>query len=404
MTDLRGRPEVPRKAETRTRQDAASSSSSLPADENLPILKMAEREDWVLFRTVEGLQQRAGVPAAWLRRLVLKELGDNALDTKTPVKSGEVEGGHFVADQGPGLDGTPEEIAELFSIRRPMRSSKLIRLPQRGALGNGLRVVAGAVLASGGWLTVITRNKRIELKPQADGSTKVIRVKPVKYPVGTRIEIGFGEALPDEDNALAWARAAKAMASAGKSYDGKSSPFWYDPAQFHELILAHGEQPLRALIAQLDGCTGGKAGEIVAAAKLDRKACADVTRQQATTLLAAARKHARAVSPERLGCIGREVIGGWYAIEHGKTFIGSSELQAEIPFVVEAWAEKISTAGNRIGLTMLVNRTPVTGQISAFRDEEKDICIFGCGLPITQPALARRPFYAPNYDVMRSRR
>ena len=58
--------------------------------------------------------------------------------------------------------------------------------------------------------------------------------------------------------------------SEGNRYEGKSSPFWYDPVQFHELILAHGSQPLRGLVAQLDGCTGGKAGEIVTAAGLDR--------------------------------------------------------------------------------------------------------------------------------------
>jgi len=341
---------------------------------------MAEREDWTLFRTVEGLQQRAGVPVAWLRRLVLKELGDNALDTQTPVEAGEVEGGYFVADHGRGLTGTLEEIAELFSIRRPMRSSKLIRLPQRGALGNGLRVVAGAVLASQGWLVVITHNRRIELAPQADGSTKVVKVTSVDYPVGTRIEIGFGAALPHDDNPLAWLQQAMAANAGGRSYDGASSPYWYDPAQFHELILAHGTQPLRLLVAHLDGCSGGKAGEIVAAAGLDRQACTDVTRQQATALLAAARKRVRPVNPERLGCIGREVIASWYAIEHGKAFIGSGELQAEIPFVVEAWAEKVSTAGNQIGLAMLVNRTPVTDQIRAFRDEDKDICVFGCGL------------------------
>jgi len=129
-----------------------------------------------------------------------------------------------------------------------------------------------------------------------------------------------------------------------------SSPYWYDPSQFHELILAHGAQPLRALVAHLDGCSGGKAGEIVAAAKLDRKACADVTRQQATALLAAARKHARPVSPERLGCVGREVIANsCYAIERDHVLIGSDHpQQAEISFVVEAWAEKVSTAGNQI--------------------------------------------------------
>ena len=28
----------------------------------------------------------------------------------------------------------------------------------------------------------------------------------------------------------------RAVAHEGKSYDGKSSPFWYDPVQFHELL------------------------------------------------------------------------------------------------------------------------------------------------------------------------
>ena len=52
-----------------------------------------------------------------------------------------------------------------------MMSSKYLRLPTRGAVGNGLRVVAGAVLASGGTLTVITRDRRIELHPERDGTT-----------------------------------------------------------------------------------------------------------------------------------------------------------------------------------------------------------------------------------------
>ena len=51
--------------------------------DNPPALIMAERPDWSLFRTFDGLQQRAGVPARKLRQLVLKELGDNALDTDT---------------------------------------------------------------------------------------------------------------------------------------------------------------------------------------------------------------------------------------------------------------------------------------------------------------------------------
>jgi hypothetical protein len=134
---------------------------------------MAERPDWTLFRSIEGLCQKAGVPNRSLRRLVMKEIGDNALDTGADIRFGLVDADSpdlfFVEDDGPGLDGTPEEIASLFSISRPLRSSKLLRLPQRGALGNGLRVAAGAVLASQGSLAVITRNRRIVLRPRRTG-------------------------------------------------------------------------------------------------------------------------------------------------------------------------------------------------------------------------------------------
>src|SRR4029077_19017614 len=107
-------------------------------------------------------------------RLVLKELADNGLDLGAHVNVGTLDGGgYFVEDDGAGIEGTPEEIARLFSIKRPLVSTKLLRLPTRGALGNGLRVVAGAVLASGGSLTIVTHNRRIKLRPERDGSTTV---------------------------------------------------------------------------------------------------------------------------------------------------------------------------------------------------------------------------------------
>ena len=96
---------------------------------------MAERPDWSLFRTFDGLSQRAGVAARKLRQLVLKELGDNALDTNTEIDFGEIDGGrYYIEDRGPGLDGTPEQIAELYSMARPTRSTKLLRLCRSGAL------------------------------------------------------------------------------------------------------------------------------------------------------------------------------------------------------------------------------------------------------------------------------
>jgi hypothetical protein len=348
---------------------------------------MAEREDWALFRSIEGLCQKAGVPATWLRRLVLKELADNALDTRADIRFGYVNPEKsldlfYVEDDGPGLDGAPDEIASLFCIRRPMRSSKLLRLPQRGALGNGLRVVVGAVLASAGSLVVITRNQRIKLRPQANGSTAVISVAAAKRPRGTRIEIGFGPTLQNEGrHPFAWVEAAAQIAQAGKTYEGRTSPFWYDPVQFHELILAYGSQPLRSLIANFEGCSGGKAGEIIAAAGLARASCEGVNHTQAARLLAVVRKHARPVSPERLGLVGRDAYPRRYhAIERNHAEFGSAQPKAEVPFVVEAWARKTSEKGSNIQLSMLVNRTPITGEIEAYRDANKKICFFGCGL------------------------
>jgi hypothetical protein len=49
-----------------------------------------------------------------------------------------------------------------------------LRLPTRGALGNGLRVVASAVLVTKGKLIVSTRGQVMNLIPIDDGTTKKV--------------------------------------------------------------------------------------------------------------------------------------------------------------------------------------------------------------------------------------
>jgi hypothetical protein len=340
------------------------------------ILKF-EREDWTAFRTIEGLQQKAGVAKDKLTRLVLKELTDNALDTGATVIVGALvkKGTYFVEDVGPGINGAPQDIARLFSIARQLVSSKLLRLPQRGALGNGLRVVASAVLVSGGSLAVITRNRRIELRPERDGTTSVISTKPVKQPVGTRIEIGFGPDLPCDDNTLYWAQRASIFARTGKTYNGRSSPHWYDLPNFHELLSASGGIPVRDLVAQLDG--GAEADAIVAAAGLQRSRCNTITQKQAAILLSKMRDRVARVLPKQLGEVGAALWGRHaYARAFGIAPFGSNAPYAVVPFTVEAWA---CPADTRTGIGVCVNRTPVTGDIHAQRDN-RDIDVFGCGL------------------------
>jgi hypothetical protein len=369
------------KAEIETAPTAATNALTANggASENPPILKF-EREDWTLFRTVEGLQQKAGVSKDKLPRLVLKELADNGLDNGAKVSVGELpKGGYFVEDDGPGIDGTPEDVARLFSIRRPMVSTKLLRLPQRrGALGNGLRVAAGAVLASGGSLTVTTRNRRIELRPERDGSTTVVSAKTVKFPVGTRIEIVLGPALPCDMNTLYWARIACQMARTGSTYQGKSSPLWFDVAAFHELLDAAGDRPVCELIAQLDGK--------IATAGLASTICKNITVQQATKLLKAARENSLPIDPARLGAINAEAFPNHsYARAYGVLRLGSGAPLAEIPFAVESW---VKARDDETALQVCVNRTPITGEIRATRDN-RDIDFFGCGLHHTIAKAAK---------------
>jgi hypothetical protein len=366
--------------------DFENPTAVLPWSPAPPNLKF-ERPDWTAFRTLEGLQQKAGVPKHKLPRLVLKELTDNALDESGQARIGELpDGRYFVENDGAGID--PDEVARLFSIARPLVSTKLLRLPTRGALGNGLRVVAGAVLASGGTLTVITRNRRLELKPEFDGATTVVSATDVAFPAGTRVEIGFGPALVKDHWTLDWARLACRLAQ-GKVYAGRSSPHWYDGPQFHELILASGARPAREVVAELDGCTGAAAGMIVAEAKLSRALCKDVNREQATALLETARRHAKPVTAERLGAIGPDGFSGCsYAQTTGLAKFGAGAPVAEIPFLAECWAGKAQ--GAKTVLTVCVNRTPVTGEIYASRDK-RDIDAFGCGLSYT---IAQAPVEA----------
>jgi hypothetical protein len=121
-----------------------------------------ERSDWKLFLEPETLPQKAGCEPHQIGRAILKELVDNALDTG--ASNVTVTGGArhcLVVDNGPGL--AAKDMLRVFVVNRPLVSSKLVRLPTRGMLGNGLRVVMGAVAAFGGTIAVTTRGTRYEL-------------------------------------------------------------------------------------------------------------------------------------------------------------------------------------------------------------------------------------------------
>ncbi len=199
-----------------------------------------QREDWTLSRNLNTLGQKAGVAQEAIAKLVAKELTDNALDNTAACQYGATEDGWlYVEDTGEGLPGSDAEIAALFSVSRPLASSKLLRLPTRGALGNGLRVVAGAVLASDGKLIVKTRGRALRLRPRdSDGGTDVEHLGAWNG-TGTRVEVLLGDSLPIDEETFEWANRAMRL-TGGESYKGKPSPSCYDADSFYELMQAAG--------------------------------------------------------------------------------------------------------------------------------------------------------------------
>ncbi len=336
------------------------------------------REDWTLFRNLSTLGQRAGVSQGMIPALVVKELVDNALDAGADCHFGSTRDGLYVEDDGAGLPGTDVEVAGLFSVARPLSSSKLLRLPTRGALGNGLRVVTGAVLASGGMLTVKTRGRALRLRPRdSDGGTDVERRGPWKG-TGTRVEVSLGDALPIADDAFNWAKRAARLAR-GTTYKGKTSPWWYDSDSFYELTQAAGTRTVRELVTEFAGCTGATAGTL--AVGLNGRTCESLTRDEADSLLSRMRDCNRKVKPKRLGAIGPELdSGAGYAREAGTfmTEAGRGGLGATIPYVIEAWA----SASVAPSIDVSVNRTPITAEttLGRFMQDRTLYGLTGCGL------------------------
>ena len=140
-----------RMARMRARRKAAKTA---------PILY--ERADWKLFIEPQTLPQKAGCEPDQMGRVIIKELVDNALDCgASAVELSGAEQCCTVSDNGPGI--AARDLLLVFAVNRPLRSSKLVRLPTRGMLGNGLRVVMGAVAAFDGAITVTTRGHAYQL-------------------------------------------------------------------------------------------------------------------------------------------------------------------------------------------------------------------------------------------------
>jgi hypothetical protein len=356
-----------------------------PGPSNLQV----RRPDTALFGTLDGLHIQSGVPIWQLRRLALKELTDNGLDAgdaagRPGASIEKLEKHRYrIEDEGAGIDRTAEQLAELFSFARVMISTKFWRLPERGALGNGLRIIIGCIVATGGTIEITSHNRRTLLRPAKIGPTEIIETAPADYPLGTCIVVTFGAVLPEDDEDLSWAEEAiKISALAEPPYARLPSPHWMDTDKLHE-ALAFMDPPattVRQFVERFDGCTGAKAGKIAAQFGKNR-ACGTMSEAEAAGLLTALQANTKPVKPQALGAIGPAAYPhDEYARKYGSFVHGEHKPAARVPFVVEAWADVTDRRGEHCRITVLANRTAIVADVTEHRSiKNKTIQLSGAG-------------------------
>jgi hypothetical protein len=318
-----------------------------------------------LFLRPETLPQKAGCSLDQLGSVVLKEVVDNALDTSPEVELESIAGGYRIVDRGPGID--PAEVPRLFAVNRPLLSSKLKRLPLRGMLGNGLRVVMGAVAAFGGQISVTTRGHRLSLAVDtATGMTKVLTDEPVPFQPGTIVEISLSLFDGSERRA---ADLPLVVAQTGQQYSGPSHPAWY------------GVDDLRELFTRVtpDTVTVGALVRDVFSIEIDdQRRARDLTAAEIASLYS----DLRSASTDKIPSIGHvgNSAGEHYGRADGIAQIGG----AEIPYCVEAWVgcEHVGKDDSTTGeVELLVNRSVAIVPLR-YSADSYGISLTGCGLDV----------------------
>jgi hypothetical protein len=373
--------------------------SGQTADLPEPPIFQVRTPDTAAFATLDGLSRITGVSAHYMRPLMCKELADNALDAADAAgRPGQVTiekhgDSYIVADQGSGIRGRPAELAEMFSIHREMVSTKFQRLPARGALGNGLRVITGCVVVCGGTIAITARGQRVVLRPRPIGPTEIIAADIVPYAPGTRLVVTLGSAIPsagdEEDLDLAVAAIDFSRCADNVPYARQPSARWMDADAFNVLCMTiePDTTTVRQVVELFDGLSGAKAGRIATPFGKSRLA-RSLSDAEASELLAAMQAEAREVKHSALVPIGPDALdrGDYdYSRASGTFTYGTKRPQAEIPYIVEVWVSTTSRKGRsvEIGQTF-ANRTPIAGDdLGASRSvyfDAKRLTFSGCGM------------------------
>ncbi len=345
-----GTPATERKRQQRERERVAKRQT------------LFSRTDWS-FLNPRTISQKAGCQPNDLRKLALRELVDNGADAGAKVIIYPEGDGWIISDDGPGLD--PDDVPHLFSVNRTLVSSKQLRLPTRGMVGNGLRVVMGAVAVFEGNLTVTTRGRRMRLAVDPEtGLTVVTEDTAVSLMDGMTVFIS----LPGDNYGYgSLATETVRLAEFGRAYKGPTSPHWYAARDLRDLMQQAPEETTVADVADWFGID-----------LPDERLARELDPPAAAQLLSILQLYVPLVQAARLGEIGEAAYKDtFYHKVNGFTRTATS-----IPYVCEAWAtcrrsEQRGAGSARVKL--LLNRTVSTAQLTASSGPQ-GVLIQGCGI------------------------
>jgi hypothetical protein len=337
--------------------------------------------DWRDFLDLGTLPRKAGCSPGDLPRIVYKEAADNACDAGETVSLGDWTDpkgnrGVYFSDDGPGLD-PEQQVPLIFSINRARFSSKHIRRVSRGILGNGSRVIAGVVAATGGTLMVETRARRVSL--EMDMATGIIVPKcsePIPFKPGLTLYLALGRELAlGESDHLDLAKATIRISRYGHVYSGASSPWFYGPHDFFRLIQeAHIDAMTFVTLAR-------KCGFVVSGIIQPawQRLAKELSFAQIQEALEALRDRNKRIAPKRIGHIGPEAFAGThYAKELGVARLDG----AELPYCIEAWARcqrPVRKGNGRFNCDLLVNRSMTATKLHGI-SALNELTIHGCDL------------------------
>jgi len=328
-------------------------------------------DEWQEFLNAGGLTRKAGCCESDLPFMALKELVDNAFEYNGASFKIEGNSTYVIEDQGPGL--SREEIEHLFSIRRPMNSSKRWRRAGRGALGNGLRVAVGALRTIEAPLFVASRDGTYRVAIDEIGRTSTEQIGEMRE-VGTEIRIVLPEPLDKEEESTL----QLCTLAPGPIYDGPANAHWFGMMAFRDLV-----QNLcpHMTIAEFKAQFGVEDARKKLLGELD---------DEQTKRLHGGLK-ARCPRKVELPGMGEEILRN----DHYHRKVGSVSIKgARICATVEAWvtADRQSPSSNVRLNALFMNRTwslerPNGHYLDGIR-------IVGCGLN------ARAKAYKASYDVI----